>query len=85
MLDPEEMDWICDPCSMEGWSGFKSAWRLEPGDVIWLGQQGSATILAVEDHARLRWLTLRWEDGDQGNAGISQTRKVYVHTDRQPV
>ena len=28
MLDPEEMDWICDPCSTAGWTGFTSAYMV---------------------------------------------------------
>jgi hypothetical protein len=34
MLDPEEMDWICDPCSTEGWAGTISAWKLQQGHVV---------------------------------------------------
>jgi len=81
MLDPEEMDWICDPCSTEGWAGFTSAYKLRRGNVICLRQR-VFEVLGTSEVNRFTELELR-ERGDESEAKILRfvrsTRKVYVH------
>jgi len=80
MLDPDEMSWICDPCSMDGWSGFKSAYRLRRGDVI--HRRGERFVVLFEESFGKRILVeLRGEKGQVFDLMLRATDKVYVHTD----
>lgn len=81
MLDPEEMDWICDPCSMDGWSGIQSAWKLIPGDQIRVGRR-TAVVLSTEDFGKQVWLECRDENGENFAVIRRNAQKVYIHSDR---
>jgi len=81
MLDPAEMDWICDPCSLDGWSGFKSAWRLRRGDIIHRRGE-SFTVLYEEAFGLKVLLSLRGEKGQEFDLMLRATDKVYIHLDR---
>jgi hypothetical protein len=84
MLDPEEMDWICDPCSMDGWSGTKSAWRLRRGDVIHRnGQQ--FVVVYDEGFGKRVMITLKGESGVEFDIMLRATDRVYIHMNRQDV
>jgi len=84
MLDPEEMDWICDPCSMDGWSGIQSAWRLRRGDRI--HRNGKAMVVLYEDPMGKRILIgVRDEDGKVFDLMLRATDKVYIHMNREDV
>jgi hypothetical protein len=82
MLDPEEMDWICDPCSYDGWSGFKTAYRLSAGDVISV-KTTRCVVTYVEDHGK------RVIVGVTGYRTpellFRATDKVYIHMTREEV
>jgi hypothetical protein len=82
MLDPEEMDWICDPCSLDGWSGFKSAWRVTPGDVVKIGSN-KLVVLGTEDFGKQVWLECRREDGTEAAWVQRCTTKLYVQANRE--
>jgi len=83
MLDPAEMDWICDPCSMDGWSGIRKAYRLRRGDVIsWGGRR--MVILQEEDWGKRRVFQVRKDDGTTGDLVMRSIQAVYIHTDRDP-
>jgi hypothetical protein len=84
MLDPDEMDWICDPCSLDGWSGFKSAWKLTPGDVIHRRGQ-RLVVLYNEGFGKRVMLSLRGESGVEFDAIFRAVDKIYVHCDREEV
>jgi hypothetical protein len=81
MLDPDEMDWICDPCSLDGWSGVQSAWRLRRGDVIHRNCS-RLVVLDEESFGKRVMLGLRAENGAEFNILFRATDKVYVHSDR---
>jgi len=81
MLDPEEMDWICDPCSLDGWSGFKSAYRLRRGDVIHRNGQ-RLVVLYDEGFGKRVLITLKGEKGQEFEVMLRATDKVYIHMDR---
>lgn len=84
MLDPEEMDWICDPCSMDGWSGIQSAWRLRRGDRI--HRKGSSFVVLFEESFGKRiLLSLRGEQGQVFDLMLRATDKVYIHMNREEV
>jgi len=88
MLDPAEMDWICDPCSLDGWSGFKSAWRLRRGDVIHRTLKGYGeqfVVLFEESFGKRILVTLRGTKDVQFDLMLRATDKVYVHCDREDV
>jgi hypothetical protein len=78
MLDPEEMDWICDPCSTEGWAGVKQARKLRRGHRVSIrGREG----LVVSANDVGRYVELEMLDGE-GNFILRFIRghvPVYVH------
>ena len=79
MLDPDEMDWICDPCSTEGWAGFTSAYKLRRGNVVSI--RGTVyTVLGTSEVGRFTELELR-DHAKPGTAlrFMRGTAKVYVH------
>jgi len=85
MLDPEEMDWICDPCSTAGWTGFTSAYKLRPGNVISL--KGDAYVVLSTDQVG-KWTELEYRPVN-GEAKFLRffraTRKVYIHGQGVPI
>ena len=85
MLDPDEMDWICDPCSTAGWAGFTSAWKLRPGNVISL--RGDAyVVLGTDEVGKWTELELRPVNGAERQLRfVRGTRKVYVHEEGVPI
>jgi len=82
MLDPKEMNEVCDDCSFAGWGHVKMAYRLRRGDVIFRGGRQSV-ILQEEDWGKRRMLQVRDDDGKVGDLLLRSTDLVHVHMDRQ--
>ncbi|RPH69118.1 hypothetical protein EHM76_07305 [bacterium] len=78
MLDPDEMDWICDPCSTAGWAGTISAWKLRKGHIVSLNGNTHAVVSA--DMVG-KWVEVETRDckGDLGLRFMRATKRVYVH------
>jgi hypothetical protein len=82
MLDPEEQDWICDPCSMDGWSGTKSAWRLRRGDVIHRNGEALAVVYD-ESFGKRVCITVQGEKGQIFDLMLPAVARVYIHMNRR--
>jgi hypothetical protein len=82
MIDPEEMNEVCDACSIGGWGHVKKAYLLRRGDVIFRGGRQSV-ILQEEDWGKRRMLQVRDDDGKVGDLLLRSTDLVHVHMDRQ--
>ena len=83
MLDPDEMDWICDPCSTFGWSGTLSAWKLQQGHIVSLN--GSTELVLRMDH-RGKLVSFETKDckGDFVLRFRKATARIYIHADSDP-
>jgi len=78
MLDPQEMDWICDDCSTEGWSGVKQAWKLRRGHRVSIrGKQ--ALVISVNDVGRYVELEMLDSEGNFILRFMRGYLPVYVH------
>ena len=85
MLDPEEMDWICDPCSTDGWAGTLPVWKLQQGHVVSLKGDGtSELVLRVDHRGRRVSFETRTPGGDYVLRFRAVTRRVYVHERSYP-
>lgn len=85
MLDPEEMDWICDPCSTAGWTGFTSAYKLRAGNVISLKGE-SYVVLSTDQVGKWTELEYRPVNGEAKYFRFFRaTRKVYIHGQGVPI
>jgi hypothetical protein len=83
MLDPEEMNEVCDDCSLAGWGATKSVWKLTRGDVVHIGKR-TAVVLSTEDFGKQTWLELRDATGEFAVVQRNATQ-VHVHMDKQDV
>jgi hypothetical protein len=82
MLDPEEMDWICDPCSTEGWTGTIPAWKLQQGHIVSL-RGSTELVLRVDDRDK------RVSFETSGPRGFllrfrPMTARIYIRADSYP-
>jgi hypothetical protein len=78
MLDPEEQDWICDPCSTDGWAGTTSAWKLRRGHVVSLKHERHL-VLAVDEVGRFIGVETLDPNGAFVLRFMRATKRVYVH------
>lgn len=81
MIDPEEMNEVCDDCSFAGWGHVKKAYLLRRGDVIWRRGRRSV-VLQEEDWGKRRMLQVRDMDGQVGDLCLRALDLVHVHMDR---
>jgi hypothetical protein len=83
MLDPEEMDWICDPCSTEGWAGVKQARKIRRGHRVSIrGRQG--LVISADNVGRFVEIETIDPDGNTSLRFMRHEKLVYVHEQGDP-